>query len=95
MVEGLPGDVRLDCREVLFTGAKLYEPISGALRPGAGTRVSFAVPAGVSKQVWISFARPTCRAGTYAGKIRVIFNGAEPELAGNLRLTVCVLDFGT
>ena len=95
VVEGLPDDVRLDCREVLFTDSKLYEPISGALKPGAGTRVSFAVPAGVSKQVWISFARPTCRAGTYAGKIRVTFAEAEPELAGKLRLTVCDLDFPT
>jgi len=90
-VEGLPNAAAVDCREVLFTDTKTYECVSGALRPGDGASVSFALPAGVSKQVWISFARPTCAAGRHDGAVVAKVGGETFKTA--LRLVVEDIDF--
>ena len=68
-VEGLPAAANIDCREVMFTCTKAGRRVSGALRPGEGTKVSFTVPAGTVKQAWISFVKPMAKAGTYRGKV--------------------------
>ena len=92
-VEGLPTKAFVDCREVLFTDTKLLDAVAGALKPGEGNRLRFRIPAGASKQVWISFARPTVPAGTYVGRLSARFaNGAE-ALTGSVQLTVRDLDF--
>jgi len=90
-VEGLPPFADVDCREVLFTDTKTYECVSGALRPGNGKTVSFTIPSGVSKQVWISFRRPQGAAGTYDGQVVATVGGRT--LKTGLRLRLEDLDF--
>ena len=90
-IAGLPEEAHVDCLEVLFTDTSAGVPVSGALKPGAGRRVSFTVPAGTSRQIWISFARPKGRAGTYDGKVVVRTGGEKLEAA--LRLVLHNLDF--
>ena len=82
-VEGLPASANIDCREVMFTCTKAGRRVSGALRPGEGSKVSFTVPAGTVKQAWISFVKPTAEAGTYRGKVVATAEGfsAEKEIA--------------
>ena len=91
-VEGLPEEACVDCREVLYTDTRLLEPVSGALRPGRGRYTGFRIPAGVSKQVWIAFAKPRLKAGVYEGKVRAKVGGG-PDLVGDIRLVVRDLDF--
>jgi len=90
-VEGLPEAAAVDCREVLFTDTKEYECIAAALKPGDGKSVAFDIPAGVSKQVWISFVRPKGFAGAYAG--RVVARLGDETLSLGLKLQVEDLDF--
>ena len=82
-VEGLPDAANIDCREVVFTCTKAGRRVSGALRPGEGTKVKFEVPAGTVKQAWISFVKPMAEAGTYRGKVIASAAGfsAEKEIA--------------
>lgn len=78
-VEGLPGSVRPDLREVLFTDTKLSSPVASALKAGEGSSVRFAIPGGSSKQVWISFARPKGEAGRFCGRIVATLAGKTLE----------------
>lgn len=95
-VRGLPDSANCDCREVLFTaGAGVdnlaYGTCASALKPGNGTSVLFTIPAGASKQAWISFAKPGGAAGTFKGSICA--SGGGVELAWPLVLTLHDLDF--
>ena len=90
-LEGFPRAAQPDCREVVFTVTKIGECVSGALRPGDGKSVRFEIPAGCSKQVWLSFAKPVCEAGTYAGRLRVALG--EDVLETPVDLAVHDLDF--
>ena len=76
-VEGLGEDTPLDCREVLFTDSKLFRTTASALKPGEGARTRFAVPAGVSKQVWISVRRPKGAAGLRTGALVAKLSGGQ------------------
>lgn len=78
-VVGLPDTVNVECREVLFTCHKDGRRISGALKPGVDGKVSFDVPAGTVKQVWISFVKPCADAGEYSG--RVVASSADGFVA--------------
>lgn len=91
-VRGLPAEAHVDCLEVLFTDTSAGTPVSGALKPGKGDHVVFTVPAGASKQVWISFARPQGKAGVYDGKVLVKVRGGD-VMRTEIRLTLHDLDF--
>ena len=67
-VEGFDGTTPVLCQEVVFTDMKYYRPNCSALRSGDGPHVRFPVPAGVSKQVWMSVRRPTGAAGVRRGR---------------------------
>ena len=69
-VEGLPPGANLKYDEVLMTDTKQNEPIADALRPAASAdRFMITVPAGCTRQVWLSFDRPTAKAGTYSATL--------------------------
>ena len=77
-VEGLPEDTRIECSEVVFTETAWFRCVSGALVKGKGGSVDFTVPAGTSKQVWISAVRPKGEAGVRRGVIRAkLSDGTE------------------
>ena len=84
-VIGLPKDAAIDCREVLYTDTPDSECVSTALKPGNGDTITVEVPAGISKQIWISFKRPSCKAGIYKGVVRA--KGEKPlEIPIGLRV---------
>ncbi|MBO4344137.1 MAG: hypothetical protein J5833_00180, partial [Victivallales bacterium] len=68
-VVGLPKDAAIDCREVLYTDTYQSLCSSSALKLGDGESISIEIASGISTQIWISFKRPACKAGTYNGKV--------------------------
>lgn len=70
-LEGFPAELGGECREVMITETATLIPVCGALRPGKDGTVRFALPAGVTKQIWISFEKPRAKAGIYRGAVKV------------------------
>ena len=68
-VEGFYENTPILCQEVVFTDTRQYRAVSSALVSGDGPCVSFSVPAGTSKQVWISVRRPRGAAGVRRGRV--------------------------
>ena len=87
-VKGFPDNARVELREVVYTIVKSGDRTAGLLLPNeAGASLKLKVPAGETKQLWISFAKPTAAAGTYAG--RLVATGVEQPLT----LRMADLDF--
>lgn len=91
-VEGLPAFAHVDCREVPFTDTPTFVPVAAALVPGRGTSIALPVEAGTSKQLWISFARPTSGSGVYEGRLVARAKGAK-TLEKPIRLILHDFDF--
>ncbi len=93
-VTGFPDGAGTDIREVLFTDTKQLKCVSSALRPGDGDRIRVEVPAGTSRQIWLSFKRPTLKAGTYVGKATLTpTDNSQETLSLDLRLIIDNVDF--
>jgi hypothetical protein len=96
-VAGLPGGPDpeyLVAYEVLCVGARWFEAVSAALVPAErdGDDYVLTVPSGMTRQVWLSFARPALDAWSYEARVTVTgSSGAETTVP--LRLTVHDLDF--
>jgi len=89
--EGFPETVRVELREVLFTDTQSRTPVAAALRrpdPAAKGALRLSVPAGCTRQVWVSCQRPLGKAKTYKGKISLISDeaGFNKRLALNVRV---------
>lgn len=91
-VEGLPESACVDCREVPFTDTATFVPVAAALRPGRGAATSLPVESGTSKQLWISFSRPSVAAGTYEGTVVARAKGRK-TLRRPIRLIIHDFDF--
>ena len=91
-VEGFPDDTEIELSEVAFTDTSSFRCVSGALLRGEGVSVKFAVPAGISKQVWIKAVRPKGPAGTRTGIIRARLSDGT-ELSRPITVHVYDLDF--
>jgi hypothetical protein len=91
-VSGLPAGSGLDLREVVFTDTRQLQTVSSALRPGQGESLTLSVPAGSSRQVWLSFNRPSLKAGQYPAVVSASAAGQE-TLTIPLNLVVHDLDF--
>ncbi len=91
-LEGLPAGAHAEVREVLYTRAKDGRRISGALKPGAGNRLTVEVPGGTVKQLWISFVKPDLDAGVYTGRLAARANGV-PNAEIVVRLEVAARAF--
>jgi hypothetical protein len=90
-LSGLPAGARAELREVLFTDTQSRTPVAAALRrlePDARGAARLTVPAGCTRQVWVSCVRPRAGAGTYRGALRVAASdsGFAKELAVNVRI---------
>ncbi len=106
-VEGLPQGANLKFNEVLVTDTKQNLPIADALRPAdASGRLVVVVPAGCTRQVWLSFDKPTAKAGIYHANIIACIGSRElllkPEIDSKhrpiktkLTLTIYDKDFPT
>ncbi|MBO4345827.1 MAG: hypothetical protein J5833_08720, partial [Victivallales bacterium] len=93
-ITGFPEAACVDVREVLFTDTKQLKCVSGALRPGKGTSIETEVPAGTSRQIWLSFNRLSLKAGRYKGKAVLTPEGKGLKtLALKLELVVRDVDF--
>ncbi len=89
-VSGLPAGSGLDIREVLFTDTKQLQAVSAALQPGQGETLTLSVPAGISRQIWLSFNRPTLPAGNYPA---VLNASAAGQKSLTIPLTLRIHDF--
>lgn len=72
--EGLPPELRVELREVLFTDTASRTPVAAALcllEPDAAGAVRLRVPGGCTRQVWVSCHRPVAAARVYNGVIRL------------------------
>ncbi len=95
-VSGIPAAVNLELREVLFTDTLSRMPVAAALRqiePDAKGVRRLTVPAGCTRQVWVSCQRPGGKAKTYKGRIRLASNGAPFKKNLALRVRIRNLDF--
>lgn len=95
-VSGIPDAVKLDVREVLFTDTQSRTPVAAALRriePDAKGVRRLTVPAGCTRQVWVSSQRPLGQAKTYKGRIRLAAVGADFKKNLALRVKIRDLDF--
>lgn len=91
-VTGLPGGDNPDyvtIREVLFTDTRNRNPIAAALpdaRPVAGG-FAIDIPAGMTRQVWLSFRPTDVPAGEYPGQMTVAVPG-QADLTMPLTLKI-------
>ncbi len=95
-VGGIPDAVNLEVREVLFTDTLSRTPVAAALRriePDAKGAFRLTVPAGCTRQVWVSSQRPGGKAKTYKGKIRLVSDTARFKKSLALRVRIRDLDF--
>ena len=90
-VKGLPDGSGIDCREVMVMVAKQMKLSSSALRPGDGASLTVDVPSGMSRQIWLSFNRPTLKAGLYKATVNAVADNFS--LAIPLRLKIYDFDF--
>ena len=67
--EGFPVGANVELREVVPTVVKSGARVGGLLMGDGGAKLRLKVPAGTTRQIWISFAKPTCAAGAYNGRI--------------------------
>ena len=68
---GFAAEAHPELAEVMFTETPALKSVSSALRFVAeGSTLEFTVPAGTSKQVWLSFAKPTLGAGVHRGTLK-------------------------
>lgn len=67
--EGFPKGANVELREVVCTMTKSGERV-GSLLSGDGSRsLPLVVPPGETRQIWVSFAKPSCAAGRYEGRL--------------------------
>lgn len=91
-ITGLPGGDNpsyLTVRQVLFTDTRERRPIAAALpearRAGAGYAID--IPAGTTRQIWLSFRPIDVPAGEYTGQVTVTTPG-QPDITMPLKLKV-------
>lgn len=91
-IEGLPGGTNpafIAVSSVAFTETAAGSPVAAALLPAPrdGDAYRIEVPAGVTRQVWLSFAPRDLPPGRHAGTIRVrVEEGPSAELPLELRV---------
>lgn len=91
-IEGLPGGTNpafIGVSSVAFTETAAGSPVAAALLPAPrdGDVYRVEVPAGVTRQVWMSFAPRDLPPGRHAGTIRVrVEGGPSAELPVELRV---------
>ena len=90
-VKGLPAGSGIDCREVLGMVVKQMRYSTSALKPGDGASVIVDVPSGMSRQIWLSFKRPTLKAGLYKATVSAV--AEKVNLSVPLSLRIYDLDF--
>lgn len=92
-VNGLPADANLLLCEVLFTDTKACTQIAAALSPSPkGASITTRVHAGCNRQIWLSFRRPSTKAGMYKATITAAAENA-PELSASIQLNIYDMDF--
>jgi len=92
-VSGLPGGENppyLSLREVLFTDTNRRTPVATALPEAERTATGWtvAVPAGTTKQVWLSFLPRAVEPGEYQGQLRVAAGAGVAAVRVPLTLVV-------
>jgi len=96
-IAGLPGGDNPDyltVRKVLFTDTRARQPIAAALPEAETAGAGFAVdiPAGMTRQVWLSFRPTDVPAGEYSAQMTVTAPG-EPDIVVPLTLNIYPFTF--
>ena len=85
--EGFPAGANVELREVVHTLVKSGARVGGLLKGEGAAKIRVKVPSGTTKQLWVSFAKPTCAAGDYTG--RIVCAGSAKDVC----LHVAAVDF--
>ena len=85
--EGFPAGANVELREVVPTVVKSGARVGGLLMGDGTSPIRLKVKPGATRQVWISFAKPSCAPGAYAGRI------VAGEQSKPLRLRLAAVDF--
>lgn len=96
-IEGLPGGVNpafIRVYQVEWTATREHKPIAAALSEARRDRDGYVVdvPAGMVRQVWLSFRPQTITPGNYAGRVAVVPAGG-PAVTVPLGLQLFPLTF--
>jgi len=91
-IEGFGGDTPVECFEVVYADTKMHRCVASALKPGKGSGVRFSIPAGCSRQVWVSVAKPSGKAGLRKGTVKARLSTGE-ELSLPFDVYVHDLDY--
>ena len=90
-VEGLPDGSKAECRETLYTLTLQGKRVSGALKAGDGASINIKAHPGMNSQIWLSFNRPTLKAGSYNGRLTA--TSGDIKLFVPLKLVIYDFDF--
>lgn len=94
-INGMPQQLNLEMREVMVTDTMACAPVMAALAPlkKEGGVYTISVPAGCTRQIWLSAYRPAGDAGTYRGDLAL--TSQNPAFNHKLELQVRLrnLDF--
>ena len=85
-VKGLPEGSGIDCREVLGMLTSQSKYSTSALKPGDGASITVEVPSGMSKQIWLSFKRPTLKTGLYKATVNAVAGSVSLSVPLSLRI---------
>lgn len=95
-LEGLPAALNLELREVVPTDTQSRTPVMAALRPlvpDAQGRCTLNVPAGCTRQVWLSCRRPAASPGVHEGRLLVEASPVAFRRGVAVRVRLRNLDF--
>ena len=87
--KGLPDGSALEFREVIGMLTYQMKYSACALKPADGDSFSVEVPSGMSKQIWVTFKRPTLKAGLYKATVKAVAD----KVALNVPLRLRIHDF--
>lgn len=93
-LDGLPENLPVSIRDVLFTDTRNRNPIAAALPEARrnGPDYTVTIPAGCSKQIWLSVERPPAPlAGDYQGSLRL--RAGDWSAAVPLTIRIAPIDF--
>ena len=88
---GLPKGCGIEFREVIGMLTSQMKYSASALKPGDGASISVEVPSGMSKQIWVTFKRPTLKAGLYKATVSAV--AGKTSISVPLRLRIHDFDF--
>ncbi|MBR2440554.1 MAG: discoidin domain-containing protein [Lentisphaeria bacterium] len=92
-VKGLPENANPVLKELLYTDTREKKAAAAALKAAPVNKtLTTVVPAGCTRQIWVSMEKPTAKAGDYKAQVIASAKG-QADLKADLNLKIHDLDF--